>query len=117
MAVAPSSSVKGGPVFSGWPTWWTLAALIVYVTLLAMALFVMRQQRLELMNQITTLHSHIQDHRQGMWDMQTRIAQQTQPLNLQRAIREAHLELETATPAAPPNLPLLTAAQHAAPTP
>lgn len=79
-----------------------VVVLIAFAILVGTMLYAMRQQRLQYMHQITALHSQVNQHRQDLWDLQTKIAQSVGPMKLHESIEQAQLELEPviATPEA-----------------
>ena len=72
--------------------------VIVCGTAIAVGLLAMRQHRLTAMHDMTRLHAKMNDSREGMWDMQVRIACRIDPPKLAKAIERAKLQLEPATP-------------------
>ncbi len=70
-----------------------LTALVLAVVIGA-AVFNMRQQRLELMNEITRLHGQMNRDRQATWDTQVRIANRTGPDALHDALTRAGMQME-----------------------
>jgi len=84
-------SRRGSAVFP------VMIALVLFAILLGMSLFVLRQQRLHLMNQVAVVYGQIQRSRQELWDLQVRIAEQAQPQKLREAIWRTRLDLEPAT--------------------
>ena len=73
-------------------------AIIIFAAAIAMALVTLRHQRLEMMNEMTRLHSQMNRSRQGVWDYQVRIAGKSDPIALAQAIQRAKLNLEPMTP-------------------
>jgi len=75
-----------------------LLTALVLAVLIGSAVFSLRQQRLELMHEITALHRQMNRDRQTTWDSQVRIANRTSPVALHEAIARAGLDMEpTAT--------------------
>lgn len=72
--------------------------LIVFIAAVAVLVLSYRQQRLEMMNEMTRLHRQIDHSRQKMWDLQVKIADHIDPAALAKAIDRAHLKLESSTP-------------------
>ncbi len=73
-----------------------LLTALVLAVLIGTAIFNLRQQRLELMHEITVLHRQMNRDRQATWDAQVRIASQTSPKVLQEALARAGLTMEPA---------------------
>lgn len=73
-----------------------LLTALVLAVLVGAAIFNLRQQRLELMHEITVLHRQMNQDRQATWDTQVRIASQTNPQALQDALTRAGLTMEPA---------------------
>jgi len=88
-----------------------VAALIAFATLVGTMLYAMRQQRLQYMHQITALHSQVNQHRQDLWDLQTKIAKSVGPMKLHESIEQAQLELEPVIAAMEADGSLLTAVE------
>ena len=78
-------------------------AVILSVVLLGMVLLNLRQQRLDAMHDMASLHQRVNQLRTAMWDSQTRIAEQMQPTRLRQAIQRAGLELEPLGPISTPH--------------
>lgn len=72
-----------------------LTALVLAVVIGA-AVFNLRQQRLELMHEVTDLHREMNRDRQATWDTQVRIAQRAQPQALREALVRAGMVMEPA---------------------
>ncbi len=87
-----------------------VATLILSATALASALFVLRQQRLELMHQVAKLHTQIRHTRQDLWERQVRIAAHAKLPQLQQSIKQAQLELESWVPVDADQQPFLLVA-------
>ncbi len=79
-----------------------LLALIIFTATVAVVLLGYRQQRLEVMNEMTRLHGQIDQSRQAMWDLQVKIADHVEPPALLKAIGRAQLKLESTTPVSSP---------------
>lgn len=103
---APAGPARYTPV-----TWWMLLALVMFAAVAGMALFAMRQQRLELMHNMVLLQQQMVRSRQNLWGLQAQIAQNTRPQALDQAIQHAGLQLEPITQPPPTDIPLLTSAQ------
>jgi cell division protein FtsL len=73
-----------------------LLTALVLMVVIGSAVFSLRQQRLELMHEITGLHRQMNRDRQRTWDMQVRIADRTRPGALRDAIARAGLDMEPA---------------------
>lgn len=73
-----------------------LLTALVLAVLIGAAIFNLRQQRLELMHEITVLHRQMDRDRQATWDAQVRIASQTSPEALREALVRAGLTMEPA---------------------
>ena len=87
--------------------------LIVCITFVALLLLAMRQQRVEAMHEMVTLHRQINQHRQTLWHWQSKIADTTDPTSLREAIARAGLALEPATQQqAPPGATYIVRAAH-----
>ena len=87
-----------------------LLAVIVFVTAVGAALLALRQQRLESMHDMATLHGQMDQDRQATWDCQVRLAEAVEPARLREAIERAQLKLQPLPPDDPPLTGLLTAA-------
>jgi len=95
-----------------------LLMALVLAVLIGSAVFSMRQQRLELMHEVTALHRQMNRDRQATWDTQVRIAGRTSPKALHDAIARSGLDMEpTATHARTYESPedTLVSAKHEAP--
>lgn len=77
------------------------ATAIIIAALTGAFLLGLRQQRFETMHNMAKIHSGMNSTRQTMWNLQTRIAAQIQPVRLQEAIVKANLPFETFTPSNP----------------
>ncbi len=73
-----------------------LLTALVLLVVIGSAVFSLRQQRLELMHQITDLHRQMNRDRQATWGLQVRIAESTQPDALHDALTRTGLEMEPA---------------------
>lgn len=73
-----------------------LLTALVLAVIVGAAVFNLRQQRLELMHEITVLHRQMNQDRQATWDTQVRIASQTNPQALRDALTRAGLTMEPA---------------------
>jgi cell division protein FtsL len=71
-----------------------LFSALVLAVLIGSAVFTLRQQRLELMHEITSLHRQMNRDRQATWDSQVRIADHTTPKALRDAITRTGLDME-----------------------
>jgi hypothetical protein len=71
--------------------------VILFAAAIAMSLIYLRHQRLEMMNEMTRLHSQMNHSRQDVWDLQERIATKSQPAGLAAAITRTKLQLEPLT--------------------
>ena len=98
---------------SGSAAFVVVLALVVLTIVGGSVLFALRQRRLQLMHDVTQLHSQIRHDRQRLWNLQVQIAKQTKPDRLHQAITHTGLEVEPITPAAGNGrpVPLLTAAE------
>jgi len=83
-----------------------LATVIAALLLIGAGMLGMRQHRLNLMNQMTTLHSELNRDRQSIWTDQARIAEHMDPQQLSEAIEAARLQLKPVE-AEQPELPQL----------
>ncbi len=72
-----------------------LTALVISVVIGA-SIFNLRQQRLELMHDVTDLQRQMNRDRQETWDTQVRIALRTQPDVLEDALVRAGMTMEPA---------------------
>lgn len=70
--------------------------LIAITTVVAMMLLAIRQQRVEAMHGMVSLHREINENRQLLWEWQSRIADTTTPATLRKAIKRTGLALEPA---------------------
>ena len=70
------------------------------LVLIGAALLGFRAERRAARHALTELHAEVDRARRQTWDYQLRIAEQTEPAELRRAIERAGLELEP-LPAAP----------------
>ena len=88
-----------------------LLTALVFAVLIGACLFNLRQQRLELMHEVTDLHRQMNRDRQATWDTQVRIAERTGPQALRDALARTGLEMEPAAehPAQPDESPLVNA--------
>ena len=76
-----------------------LTTAVVVLVLAFAVLLGLRQQRLELMHEMSVLHRQMDGDRKETWDLQTAIAARTQPQKLREAAERVGLELEPlATP-------------------
>jgi len=73
-----------------------LLTALVCVVLIGAAVFNLRQQRLELMHEVTDLHRQMNKDRQATWDSQVRIAELTRPDALHESLVRTGLEVEPA---------------------
>lgn len=85
-----------------------LTALVIAMVIGA-CIFNLRQQRLELMHEVTDLHRQMNRDRQATWDTQVRIAERTQPEVLRKALVRAGMEMEPAVTQDVENQPLVNA--------
>lgn len=88
-----------------------LLTALVMVVVIGACIFNLRQQRLELMHEVTGLHRQMNRDRQATWDTQVRIAERTQPEVLRESLVRAGMEMEPAITHDDVNLPLVNA-QH-----
>ena len=92
-----------------------LLTALVFAVVIGAAIFNLRQQRLELMHEITGLHREMNQDRQATWDAQVRIAERAQPQALREALARAGMQMEPAAthaqPLQSPNPPV-TNARH-----
>lgn len=75
-----------------------LIAVVVFATAVAAVLLGLRQQRLEMMNEMARMHGEINTSRQDVWDLQVKIAERMEPEALNAAIARVGLQLEPITP-------------------
>ena len=73
-----------------------LAFLIVAFTVITTGLLALRHERIRTAHHIMLEHQRINNARQGMWDMQVRIADHATPRALEAAIIRARIDLEPA---------------------
>jgi cell division protein FtsL len=73
-----------------------LLTALVFTVVIGACIFNLRQQRLELMHEVTGLHRQMNRDRQATWDKQVRIAELTQPETLRQALQRAGMEMEPA---------------------
>lgn len=79
-----------------------LLMALVLAVLIGASVFNLRQQRLELMHDVTGIQRQMNRDRQATWDTQVRIAQRTQPDALRQALARAGMTMEPAvTPPTP----------------
>ncbi len=90
-----------------------LLTALVLAVVMGSAVFNLRQQRLELMHEITGLHRQMNRDSQATWDTQVRIAKRTGPEALHEALARVGLEMEPAVSQAEvqdePPMPLVDA--------
>ena len=67
---------------------------IIFAAGIGVGLLSLRQQHLEIMNEITAEHRKVDRTRKEIWDIQVRIAERTKPQEVQRITNEAQLVLE-----------------------
>ena len=73
-----------------------LLTALVLTVLIGSSVFNLRQQRLELMHEVTDIQRRMNRDRQTTWDTQVRIAQRTQPETLREALARAGMAMEPA---------------------
>jgi len=73
-----------------------LLTALVLAVIVGAAVFNLRQQRLELMHEITVLHRQMDQDRQATWDTQVRIASRTSPDALHEALSRTGMTMEPA---------------------
>lgn len=78
-----------------------MITVVVFAAAVGAVLLGLRQQRLQLMHEMTRMHAQMNGSRQDTWDLQVKIAERTQPTELREAITRLNLELEPITPADP----------------
>lgn len=71
---------------------------ILGMAVIGIVLLGYRQQRFEVMHEMTRIHSQMNDSRQTIWETQSKIAGRLQPQRLAAAIDRAKLALEPAAP-------------------
>ena len=86
-----------------------LLTALVFAVVIGACVFNLRQQRLELMHEVTDLHRQMNNDRQATWDTQVRIAERTQPEVLREALVRAGMEMEPAVTQDDENQPLVNA--------
>ncbi|WP_432799411.1 hypothetical protein [Poriferisphaera sp. WC338] len=75
-----------------------LLVAIICAAAIGIGLLALRQQRLEMMHEMTRLHSEMDVIRRDIWEKQVKIAEKTDPQSLKEASARANLVLEPATP-------------------
>ena len=80
-----------------------LVFLIVVASVVGLLLLAMRQQRLELMHEVTDLYRQTHTTRQQMWALQSRAAVRLKPARLMATLERSPLHLE-ATTQEPPDM-------------
>jgi len=70
-----------------------LLVTILFVAALGATLLTLRQQRLDAAHEMVTLHRHIRMQTYDLWESQTKVAEQTEPLRLREMVRDAELNL------------------------
>jgi len=74
-----------------------LSVLIAGAFVLGTVMLGLRQQRVGLAHEMAVLHQQINQTRQNLWGLQTRIAQKVEPVALYRAMGSANLVMEPVT--------------------
>ena len=73
------------------------ARMLVAIILAAgigVGLLSLRQQRLEIMNEITAEHRKVDKIRRDIWDVQVRIAEKARPSEVERVVNQSELAFE-----------------------
>jgi hypothetical protein len=78
-----------------------LLLCIVCGTALAFAVLQLRQQRMELLHQCSTLHSEMEEIQLKLWNQQLRIASSTAPLAIRQTMQNYELTLVPSNPDMP----------------
>ena len=65
---------------------------------IAAGLLMVRQQQLETMHETAKLYDQIRRSREATWDLQVRIAQRAEPVELRDTLSRSELALEPTTP-------------------
>jgi len=73
-----------------------LLTALVCIVVIGAAIFNLRQQRLELMHEVTDLHRQMNRDRQATWDSQVRIAERVHPNALREAMARTGMQVEPA---------------------
>ena len=68
--------------------------IIIATVMIACGLLVIRQQRMQLANDIAQAHRQINHSRQRIWDLQAQVSQKVQPLALHQALERRNIEME-----------------------
>jgi hypothetical protein len=88
-ADAPRAGVRKDPQMP-----WKYLALIVFGVVVGATAMSIRQHRLETSHEMVRLFRQINQHRQSLWALQARIANNIDPTSLHQAIERAQLDLE-----------------------
>jgi hypothetical protein len=70
-----------------------LLLCIVCSTALAIAVLELRQQKMELLHQCSTLHSEMEEIQLKLWNQQLQIASATAPLTIRQTVQNYKLSL------------------------
>ena len=86
-----------------------LVMVVVAAAAIGAVVLGLRQQRLQLMHEITKMHGQMNRQRHDIWDLQIRIADRLEPERLRHAVAGADLDVEPITPSSPPGEPVAVA--------
>ena len=75
-----------------------LLVAIICAAAIGLGLLALRQQRLEMMHEMTQLHGQMDDIRTDIWKKQVQISEKTDPQSLKEANQRANLTLEPVVP-------------------
>lgn len=75
-----------------------LTVLLLAVTATAAGLLWLRQDKMELANQIAMSHKQIDQTRQAIWERQVQVSRRVQPESLNQAVARASLSMEPIIP-------------------
>ncbi|QQE11138.1 hypothetical protein JD969_16785 [Planctomycetota bacterium] len=67
---------------------------IILAAGIGVGLLSLRQQRLEIMNEMTAEHRKVDKIRRNIWDVQVRIAEKAKPSEVERVIKKSELAFE-----------------------
>lgn len=78
-----------------------LLLCIVCSTALAIAVLELRQQKMELLHQCSTLHSEMEEMQLKLWNQQLQIASSTAPMTIRQTVQNYELTLVPSNPEMP----------------
>jgi uncharacterized iron-regulated membrane protein len=70
---------------------------VILLVAITGGLLCLRQERLRTMHQMAQLQTQMEQQRQETWDLQVRIAQRTEPRELERALQRAGVRVAPMT--------------------